>query len=282
MSSYNEHHDRLEELLSLRATMGLSHVEAAELERIMSSHPEVQMDALDLAAAALELALLAEVEPMPESVRSKVMSAADAWVASRGAGVVSSRSARAAEGFDAGPIPIGAARRRVSLFAVSGWVAAAAALVFAFVLRQPIGPGSLDAASARAALVAAADAKSAGWLSLDKSPLAAPAAHALDRGVAGDVVWSDEKNEGYMRIAGIEPNNPSEFQYQLWIFDAARGGLEQHPVDGGVFDVTSSGEVIIPIDAKIKVNKATIFAVTKEPPGGVVVSDRDIVFLAAL
>ena len=120
--------------------------------------------------------------------------------------------------------------------------------------------------------------------------------HALDKGVAGEVVWSDDLDEGYMTIAGIEPNDPSEFQYQLWIFDADRRSgdlpqfraeglpelLTQRPVDGGVFDVrvTDAGEVIVPIDAKLPVGEAKIFAVTKERPGGVVVSDRDIVFLA--
>ena len=50
--------------------------------------------------------------------------------------------------------------------------------------------------------------------------------------------------------------------------------LEPHPVDGGVFDVTRNGEVIIPIDAKIAVSNPTAFAITVEKPGGVVVSDR--------
>ena len=60
--------------------------------------------------------------------------------------------------------------------------------------------------------------------------------------------------------------------------------LTQRPVDGGVFDIAAqaaaTGEVIIPIDAKLPVGDARIFAITVEPPGGVVVSDRDIVTVA--
>ena len=47
------------------------------------------------------------------------------------------------------------------------------------------------------------------------------------------------------------------------------------PVDGGVFDIRGSGKVTIPIDARIPVDKAVMFAVTIEDPGGVVVSTRE-------
>jgi hypothetical protein len=56
--------------------------------------------------------------------------------------------------------------------------------------------------------------------------------------------------------------------------------LTQRPIDGGVFDVPAGGEALIPVDPKLPVGEGVIFAVTKERPGGVVVSDRDIVFLA--
>lgn len=115
---------------------------------------------------------------------------------------------------------------------------------------------------------------------------------ANSAGVTGDVVWSDESNQGYMRIAGLEVNDPTQQQYQLWIFDATRpegelpqhgeGLLSQRPIDGGVFDITEDGELVIEIDAKLLVKEAAAFAVTIEPPGGVVVSDRSRVPLLAL
>ena len=98
-----------------------------------------------------------------------------------------------------------------------------------------------------------------------------------------------------MTIGGLEVNDPSEFQYQLWIFDATRplgelpqfAGpfndlLTQRPIDGGVFDITQSGEVVIPINAKLMVQQGVAFAVTVERPGGVVVSDRSRVPLLAI
>lgn len=82
-----------------------------------------------------------------------------------------------------------------------------------------------------------------------------------------------------MRFEGLAHNDPSQFQYQLWIFDDSRD--DAHPVDGGVFDVPSSGEVLVPISAKLKVGKAKLFAVTVERPGGVVVSKRERIVLTA-
>jgi hypothetical protein len=87
----------------------------------------------------------------------------------------------------------------------------------------------------------------------------------------GDVVWSSQKQEGYMLISGLAKNDPTKEQYQLWIFDPSR---DANPVDGGVFDVSADGDVIVPIHSKLAVNDPTLFAITVEKPGGVVVSDK--------
>ncbi|MGI9538649.1 MAG: anti-sigma factor domain-containing protein, partial [Miltoncostaeaceae bacterium] len=93
-------------------------------------------------------------------------------------------------------------------------------------------------------------------------------------GASGEVLWNNELQQGVMVFRGLAPNDPSEAQYQLWIFDATRS--EAHPVDGGVFDVAaSSGEVEIPIRARLPVAEPTLFAITVERPGGVVVSSRE-------
>ncbi|MEM7756475.1 MAG: hypothetical protein AAF297_12690 [Planctomycetota bacterium] len=93
-----------------------------------------------------------------------------------------------------------------------------------------------------------------------------------------------------MRITGLTSNDPDEWVYQLWIFDKTRdaGDLSQRPVDGGVFNFDAAmrdpdtGDVLVPINAKLPVGEAFLFAVTVEKPGGVVVSDRDVVFVAAV
>jgi anti-sigma-K factor RskA len=104
-------------------------------------------------------------------------------------------------------------------------------------------------------------------------------ADAASQGASGDVVWSPSKQRGYMRFVGLAPNDPKITQYQLWIFDKARD--EKFPVDGGVFDVTSTGEVIVAISPKLLVSDAVLFAVTVEAPGGVVVSKRERIVVTA-
>jgi anti-sigma-K factor RskA len=88
----------------------------------------------------------------------------------------------------------------------------------------------------------------------------------------GDVVWSDEMQEGYVRVTGLAKNDSTKETYQLWI--VAENQNPKTPVDGGTFDVTSDGEVIIPINAKVKAMNPQAFAITMEKPGGVVVSDQ--------
>jgi hypothetical protein len=93
------------------------------------------------------------------------------------------------------------------------------------------------------------------------------------------IVWSPSTQRGFMRFVGLPPNDPAKTQYQLWIFDRQRD--QAFPVDGGVFDVPSTGEVIVPITAKLRVGDATLFAVTVEHPGGVVVSRREHIVVTA-
>lgn len=191
-------------------------------------------------------------------------------------------------------------------FAITGWIVAAACLLITGVVwmgaqsgvsrpADPIRSRSLQ--DRRQGLIdSAQEVVTASWIGVGDLGISGLTDHPLETGVGGEVVWSDSADEGYMRISGIAPNDPGEFQYQLWIFDATRPVgelpdmaipglphlLTQRPVDGGVFDVGahSDGTVIVVIDAKLPVGRGTIFVVTKERPGGVVVSDREIVFLA--
>ena len=53
-----------------------------------------------------------------------------------------------------------------------------------------------------------------------------------------------------------------------------RLGSQEHPIDGGVFNITANNQDV-PIDPKILVgNRPVQFAITIEKPGGVVVSER--------
>ncbi|MBO6513854.1 MAG: anti-sigma factor [Phycisphaerales bacterium] len=169
------------------------------------------------------------------------------------------------------------------------WFAAAASILIAAVaiFMPRSAPSIADIAQERLAMIEEAtqnDLIQWSWTATEDQ--------AVVGEVTGDLVWSDDLNKGYMRISGLEVNDPTQTQYQLWIFDATRpegdlpqfgeGLLSQRPIDGGVFDINENGEVIIEIDAKLTVQQAAAFAVTVEPPGGVVVSDRSRVPLLAL
>ncbi len=97
-------------------------------------------------------------------------------------------------------------------------------------------------------------------------------------GVSGDVVWNDERQEGYLLLTGMPVNDPTESQYQLWVVDPDR---DSNPVDGGVFDIPAGQDtVIVPIDVKLAVSKPAVFAITREQPGGVVVSQGPLLVVA--
>lgn len=156
----------------------------------------------------------------------------------------------------------------------AGWVLAAAAVLAWMVVPSPLGrrEAPLDEAPQDEAAALAADAAAlhVPWVaSTDPAALAA----------TGEVIWDAARQRGVLRIRGLVPNDPRLAQYQLWIIDAERDA--RYPVDGGVFDVASNGEVLVPVTARLPVGRPTLFAVTLERPGGVVVSSRGRLVLAA-
>jgi hypothetical protein len=131
--------------------------------------------------------------------------------------------------------------------------------------------GASDPAEARAALLASQPfALRRNW---------SAAGDPSGRGVTGDVVWDARTQTGYMRFVGLRRNDVAREQYQLWIFDGRRD--ERFPVDGGVFDSSGDGELVVPIRATLPVGTPLAFAVTVERAGGVVVSSRERVVVIA-
>lgn len=99
------------------------------------------------------------------------------------------------------------------------------------------------------------------------------------KGISGEVIWNDKKQEGYMSLENLAVNDPTKNQYQLWIVDPERDEL---PVDGGVFDITQKdGTQIIPIRNALAITKPVAFVITLEQPGGVVKSKQEIVVALA-
>ena len=274
MSADQVHNDRLEELLVARAVDGLEPVESAELEALLAEHGHADPDGYDLAAASVWLAVGAAGEPMPEAVAARSRRTLERTVAA-GEPV---RAEKEGEPGAANVRPLRRPSRPGRTAAVSGWLAAAAALVVAVAgwwpQAQSSQPTAAELTAARDDLLRnAADAVKVSWTNTEH-----PRAQRLE---GGYVVWSDARQRGYMTFKGMPDNDPSEHQYQLWVFDATRS--DDHPVDGGVFDArrNAAGEVVIPIENKLPVRQAKLFAVTLEPPGGVVVSDRDPILWVA-
>jgi hypothetical protein len=248
--------DRLHELLADRATQRLSPTEADELTVLLDAHPEADEDAYDLVAAALDLpAIAAEAEPLPASLRARVEIDAIAFLAHKRGLTVSA---------DTTPAPLPDVRP--TRMPWMPWLLAAACLTLAVISWWPRDAGS--AAARRTQLANLPGTSTVAWAS-------------NDLGVSGDVVWNNERQEGYLRFQGLTVNDPAAFQYQLWIFDESRRDYSDDlAVDGGVFDIeAATGDVIVPIRPKLKVAEPALFAVTTEPPGGVVkhnpTRDRD-------
>lgn len=274
--------DRLLELLALRAVEG---IEPDALEELGEWS---DCDLLDQAAGVLAVGMVSlDLEPLPSTLRASLERAALSL--SSGASPSPDSSEPRPETLRIQPAS-SRTEARTGWLGAGGWLVAAASILLAVLAwtggRTPLQP---DPANRADALASRQGVVRTEWLGLDDASLA-ESPHRFDAGLKGEVIWDPKTHEGYMIFEGLAANDPTEYQYQLWIFDATRptgdlpqygdGILSQRPVDGGVFDATSPGRVVVPIHAKLPVGKAAIFAVTVEPPGGVVVSDRDIVALA--
>ena len=249
--------DRLSDLLADRALGELAIADSEELDRLLSDSDSGDYEAFDRIAASLELGLMTQpLEPLPSGLRQKVLVAAMLEIAPQHQPL----REKVAE-----KISVPVKPRSTGWFIrFAPTLAAAAILIVAFSMtfhpKQSVTP-----TAARLALLSAQnDVVVIPWTATED-----PATH----GASGDVAWSNSRQTGYMRFNGLPKNNPQQEQYQLWIFDPSQDA--KYPVDGGVFNIDqSTGEAIIPISARLHLSGPTLFAITIEKPGGVVVSDR--------
>ena len=272
----NNMDERLLDLLCDKAVRGLTEAEERELAALTAgADADTEARSLELAAAAVMLAET-EIEPMPAHLEAKILGGADRHFAAL--------SERKPEVSPVSTAVLEEAAPKRSFLQWFAWpVAAAASLALIFTvfydqqrvnrleaqlqeLQRPTpAPAEPSMAEKRDELMrSASDLTRASWTKGNVKE---------SEGVQGEVVWSDEKQMGYMTFRGLPPNDPNREAYQLWIFEQA--DLEAHPKDGGVFNVAENGEVIVPIEAKLKTVSPKAFAVTVEKPGGVVVSGRE-------
>lgn len=262
MSEAFTDYDRLLDLLAQRALEGLDADEERELSGLLERFPDVDADMFDDVVARFDAVPLGRPGEMSGALKKRLYDDADDWMTRRKVTTLEPR------------------RPRTESTGNVGWWAAAAAIVLgalgwfqalqvpsdsaSTVATTPPVEEALSPERARERLVAQGDSLSLPWSTTDD-----PAAG----GVTGDVVWDQANQEGYMRFVGLPANDPSVSQYQLWIFDGERD--DRYPVDGGVFDVSDSGETVVAIDPRLRIESPALFAITIERPGGVVVSSRE-------
>ncbi len=264
------------ELMADQAVGSLAAEDKTRLDSLLAESPDHDDDSMALAAAAADLAFMAalgeEETPLPASVRAKLKTRAAEFA--EGPNLVDLSDWKTRQEAEPGAAERSAAPTATSQLAWIGWLAAAVFLAVGLTGWWPklFPPQDLSAAELRAGLLAEAeDAVTLAWTATED---------AAAVGSGGNVVWSDERQSGYMLIRGLQPNDVSVEQYQLWIFSKDRPG--ETPVDGGVFDIPAgASEVVVPIDAKLAVVDPQLFAITVERPGGVVVSKRERIVLLA-
>jgi hypothetical protein len=270
-----EKEERLLDLLSERAIFALDAEEQKELEGLLEIFPEWRDDdTFSLTAAAISLSALDTREEMPLSLRNKILEDSGRYFAEE------KNIEPALTAIPGGRGNVIEFKPKRSNWNWMGWAVAAAAcvaLVISIWLRPvPQGPDlaggvppvieeKLTMAQMRQRLMdTSADMTKGTWTSGGMPEI---------KDIGGDVVWSDAKQAGYMRLTGLPANDGTKETYQLWIFDETQD--PKTPIDGGVFNVNANGEVIIPINAKLKAKNPSMFAITVEKPGGVVVSKRE-------
>lgn len=191
--------DRLLKLMGEQALFGLDQGEQHELTELAAKHPNVQADEMDVLAAEIELSALPATQlKLPDHLQQQIRLAMP--------------SGDFARSFVE---PTHTSQRDWMRHAASwgGWVTAALILIAfmgpSFKNRPQVT--QLTPNEARAQLLATVDDS----LRVDWTVTEDEAA----RTAAGDVVWSNAAQEGYMRFTGLAANDPSQSQYQLWIFD---------------------------------------------------------------
>jgi hypothetical protein len=264
--------NRLYELLADEAAAALDSSDAVELTRLLAQNPGVARDHILQAAALAQVALMrrTSVDRMPAGLKERLASQGEALVMRQRGPATGPRLVKT-EGAPTAARPPATSRWLPASGA--GWLLAAMfAIAFVVVRNEPTANSPApDTVATRASLVnEASDVITLPW---------APPTAAGYQNVTGDVVWSQSRQQGYLRLANMPVNDPARTQYQLWIVDPDR---DKNPVDGGVFNVSATGEVIIPIQAKLLIRSPKAFAITAEQPGGVVVSAGPLLVVASI
>jgi len=268
-----EKRTKILELLADEAIFGLSDSEKQEFDVLKTEFPELAKDkSFEIAASSINLVETDLREKIPHNLQVKILNDADKFFDSRDAkeNTVGSKSKNGETS--------STKTKNQPFWQWLGWAVAGAAciaLVANIWVTQQTNQETVDGRNPVQTPTPAPDIKAerrvllakAGVIQTNWSPV------QKDEKISGDVIWSDSEQKGYMRLKGLPVNDKNKQTYQLWIFDKNQD--EKTPVDGGIFDVERDGEIIVPINAKLRIKDPKMFAVTVEKPGGVVVSKRE-------
>lgn len=287
--------EKLLELLADQTVFGLSEEEFVELETLKEDFPEWEKDfSLELAATAIGLSHLDVEDDLPANLREKIFANADEFFSRMNQSeqpvnfAAQPRDAANSEAAENVTTVRQFEPSRSSIWNWMGWAVAATACVALAIniwstrsrpqsetvqnqIAVQTPTPKLSAAEQRASLLAVTtDAV--------KIPLADP---KNPQEILGEMVWSNSLQKGYARFNGLPANDVAKETYQLWIVDEAQN--QKTPISGGVFNISTTGENIVPVDPQLIVKKPLVIAVSKEKPGGVVVSAPErIVALAKI
>ena len=255
--------DRLRELLADEILGQIGDAENTELQALRERASEEQVAEVERTFGELLVALMDQSdEVMPADARTRLVE--------RGARRASGDERRA-PGATPTPIQIPAPRPGMSRLGKLGWIAAAAGVALAATawMSRPTAVVPPEVVSPITRVAAAPDT-----VRIQLAPQGDLAANVSQ---PSELLWNQDLQEGVLRLESVPANDPTLAQYQLWIFDATR---EQYAVDGGVFDVSAQtetdeqGRVLVYFRPKLNVGDPAAFAVTRERPGGVVVTDQ--------
>ena len=287
----DENKERLLELLAEQTIFGLDESEVMELEQLKKQIPDWRsFDNFETAAAAISLTNL-KIVPLPDYLRQKVLNDADDFFGFAGNDqkVLNFEADRKKSPIT--PVAGSVGGNILSLpkrpfWQWFGWgiAAAACALLIANLWltrfqNSPVVadlPKSIQTPTPEFSVIQKREQFLTTAADVIKTNLVSPTGAT---NISGDVVWSNSLQKGYITFRGLPANDPNKSTYQLWVVDESQD--PKTPIDCGIFDIRQSGEIIIPINAKLQVKNPKLFAVTEEKPGGVVVSKRDKLIVIA-
>ncbi len=275
-----ERQEMLFDLLAKKAIYGLDETEQRQIDELDQGTADMEFHSLEITAAAISMAGLDSHEPLPAHLRANIIANAVQHLivtqnVAEGPWPPPAKVYESRDIFSPSPSP------SRSIFGWLGWATAAVAcmVLAANIFFTRFQPGTEQATVnppvETPKVLTAAQMRDEFMRSTPKMTKAtwAPGNVKEMKQVSGDVVWSDEKQEGYMLLKGLAHNDKSKETYQLWLYDKTQD--KKTPIDGGVFDVTADGDVVIPIKAKLNTLGPSMFAITIEKPGGVVVSKAE-------